>query len=133
MLKFAKKYYVTRQPYETPSKLPTIGVKKASGFKSCQASEVQISCEDQSFCEVQYRDTLFVDLSGSNDRLNSFFIKQLLDRRLPFPSKLHKSASLIQFTSLKLSQPASSLFFLTLNSKEPTQELRNMTRSRLDS
>ena len=27
----------------------TIGVKKASGLKSCQASEVLISCEDQLF------------------------------------------------------------------------------------
>ena len=31
-------------------------------------------------------------------------------------------------TSLKLSQPASSLFFSTRNSKEPTRELPNSTR-----
>jgi len=112
----------------------TIRVKKASGFKSCQGSEVWISGEDQSFCELQYRDRLFVDLSGSNDRLNAFFVKQLLDRRLAFPSTSHKSASLIQFTSLKLNQPASSLFFSTWNSKEPTRELRNSTRgSRIES
>ena len=38
-----------------------IGVKKASGFKSCQETEVRIGCKDQSFCELQYRDRLFVD------------------------------------------------------------------------
>ena len=112
----------------------TIRVKKTSGFKSCQASEVQINGKDQSFCELQYRDRLFVDLSGSNDRLNAFFVKQLLDRRLAFPSTLHESTSLIQFTSLKLNQPASSLFFSTRNSKEPTRELQNSTQgSRIES
>ena len=105
----------------------TIRVKKASGFKSCQASEVQINGEDQSL-QLQCRDRLFVDLSGSNDRLNAFFVKQLLDRQLAFPSTLHESTSLIQFTSLKLNQPASSLFFSTRNSKEPTLELQNSTR-----
>ena len=39
------------QPHKTASKINdyhriTIGVKKASGLKSCQASEVRISCED---------------------------------------------------------------------------------------
>ena len=34
MLKFAKQYCVTRQPYETASKPLTVGVKKASSFKS---------------------------------------------------------------------------------------------------
>jgi len=38
MLKFAKQYCITREPYETASKPLTIGVKKASGFKSCQVS-----------------------------------------------------------------------------------------------
>ena len=106
----------------------TIGVKKASSRKSCQASEVRISCEDQLFCELQYRDRLFVWSFRSNDRLNTFFVKQLLDRRHAFPSTSHERASLIQFTSLKLSQSASALFFSTRNSKEPTRELRNSTR-----
>ena len=67
-------------------------------------------------------------LWGSNGRLNVFFSKQLLlDIRLSFSSTAHESASLIQFTSLKLSQPASSLFFLTQNAKEPTRELQNST------
>ena len=34
----------------------TIGVKKNSGFKSCQVSEVRISFEDQKFCELRYCD-----------------------------------------------------------------------------
>ena len=106
----------------------TIGVKKASGLKSCQAGKVRISYEDLLFRELQYRDRLFVDLSGSNDRLNAIFVKQQLDSRLAFPSTSHKSTSLIQFASLMLSQPASSLFFSTRNLKEPTRGLRNLTR-----
>ena len=71
------------------------------------------------------------NVSGSNDRLNAFFgffVTQQLDRRLVTPSTSHESTSLIQFTSLKLIQPASSLFLSTRKSKEPTRELRNSTR-----
>ena len=108
----------------------TIGVKKASGLKSCQASEVLISCEDQLFSMMKNTVSWQIIRSSfrSNDRLNAFFVKQLLDRRHAFPSKSHESTLLIQFTSLKLSQRASSLFFSTRNSKETTRELRNSTR-----
>ena len=71
------------------------------------------------------------NVSGSNDRLNAFFgffVTQQLDRRLVTPSTSHESTSLIQFTSLKHIQPASSLFLSTRKSKEPTRELRNSTR-----
>ena len=71
------------------------------------------------------------NVSGSNDRWNAFFVffvTQQLDRRLVTPSTAHESTSLIQFTFLKLIQPASSLFLSTRNSKEPTRELRNSTR-----
>ena len=83
----------------------TIGVKKASGLKSCQAGEVPISYEDLLFCELQYRDRLFVVLSGSNDRLNAFFVKQQLDSRLAFPSTSHKSTSLIPVSYTHLTLP----------------------------
>lgn len=33
-----------------------IGIKKALGFKSCEASKVRIHREDQFFCELQYCD-----------------------------------------------------------------------------
>ena len=54
-----------------------IRVKKASGFKSFQASKVRIGCEDQSFWELQYRDRLFVDPFGSKGRSNAFFDTRL--------------------------------------------------------
>ena len=50
-----------RDSSENQRLLPLIiGVKKALGFKSCQASKVRIS-SNQSFWELQYHDWLFVD------------------------------------------------------------------------
>ena len=105
---------------------------KASGLKSCQAGKVRISYEDLLFRELQYRDRLFVDLSGSNDRLNAIFVKQQLHSRLAFPSTSHKSTSLIQFASLMLSQPASSLFFFDSKLERANSRVTELD-SRLDS
>ena len=114
-----------------------IKVKKASDFKSCQVSDIQIGCEDQPFVNYSILTYYSWILWQSNSRLNAFFIKQLivLDIGLPVSSTTHQSTSLIHFTSLKLhftclklSQPVSSLFLSTWNSKEPTHALWNSTR-----
>ena len=50
-----------------------IGVKKASGFKSCQASDVQVDFEDQPFCELQYSDRLFIDPMRKQQQVECIF------------------------------------------------------------
>ena len=90
-----------------------IRVKKASGFNLVKQVRFELVVKISHFVNYSIVTDYALILSGSSSRLNAFFIKQLLDIRLAFPPTLHESTSLIQFTSLKLSQPASSLFFST--------------------
>ena len=94
-----------------------IGVKKASGFKSCQVSDVRVDCEDQPFCELQYSDRLFIDPMRKQRQVEcifrqtattwyrTLFFLNNTQERFAYPicfSKAQSTSKLIIFLDLKL-------------------------------